>query len=106
MKTLTFVAGAAIGYVFGTKAGREKYQQLVEGARAFSEKPAVQQAQSKVKDMVGQGTSAVASKMGMTTDDPTTPVTTTPGTTTPVTTPGTTKKATATTAGSLNDNAF
>ncbi len=101
MRTLTFVTGAAIGYVFGTKAGREKYQQLVEGARAFSEKPAVQQAQSKVKDMVGQGTSAVASKIGMSSDDSTKSFDDGP---TVATTPATTRKAAA--AGTRTDNTF
>lgn len=28
-----FVLGAAAGYVLGAKAGRERYEQLVEGAR-------------------------------------------------------------------------
>ena len=64
MKTFTFAAGAAVGYVLGTKAGREKYQQIVDGARNFGQTPAVQQAQSKIKDLVGQGTSAVTNKIG------------------------------------------
>ena len=69
MKTLTFAAGAAVGYVLGTKAGREKYQQIVDGARTIAQKPAVQQAQSKIKDLAGQGTTAVSNKLGGGSDD-------------------------------------
>jgi hypothetical protein len=69
MKKLTFAAGAAVGYVLGTKAGRDKYQQIVDSTRTLHQKPAVQQAQSKVKDLVGQGSSAVSSKLGVTGDD-------------------------------------
>jgi len=64
MKTLTFAAGAAVGYVLGTKAGREKYQQIVDGARSISQKPVVRQAQSKIKDLVGPSTTAVSDKLG------------------------------------------
>ncbi|MEU7425192.1 YtxH domain-containing protein [Streptomyces sp. NPDC040750] len=38
---LTFVAGLALGYVLGTKAGRERYEQLKKSARQISQNPAV-----------------------------------------------------------------
>jgi hypothetical protein len=38
---LTFVIGLAIGYVVGTRAGRERYEQLKKSARQFSQNPAV-----------------------------------------------------------------
>ncbi|MCZ9343798.1 YtxH domain-containing protein [Streptomyces sp. TRM76130] len=38
---LTFVVGLAVGYVLGTKAGRERYEQLREAARQISRNPAV-----------------------------------------------------------------
>ncbi|MFH9420734.1 YtxH domain-containing protein [Streptomyces sp. NPDC017529] len=38
---LTFITGLAIGYVFGTKAGRERYEQLRKGARRIAQNPAV-----------------------------------------------------------------
>jgi hypothetical protein len=75
MKTLTFAAGAAVGYVLGTRAGREKYQQIVDNARALRQKPTVQQAQSKVKELVSQGTAAVSNKIGSGTDSTTVPLT-------------------------------
>ncbi|GAA2088247.1 YtxH domain-containing protein [Streptomyces albiaxialis] len=38
---LTFVTGLAVGYVLGTRAGRERYEQLRKGARRIAENPAV-----------------------------------------------------------------
>ena len=40
----TFVAGFAAGFVVGTRAGREKYDQMVKMARQAKESPAFQQA--------------------------------------------------------------
>ncbi|MFG3257847.1 YtxH domain-containing protein [Streptomyces sp. NPDC048172] len=38
---LTFVTGLAVGYVLGTRAGRERYEQLRKSARRIAENPAV-----------------------------------------------------------------
>ncbi|GAA4026608.1 YtxH domain-containing protein [Streptomyces plumbiresistens] len=38
---LTFVVGLALGYVLGTKAGRERYEQLKKSARQVAQNPAV-----------------------------------------------------------------
>ncbi|CAM5361177.1 MULTISPECIES: hypothetical protein [Streptomyces] len=38
---LTFMTGLAIGYVLGTKAGRERYEQLRKSARRITQNPAV-----------------------------------------------------------------
>ncbi|MCZ0205248.1 YtxH domain-containing protein [Streptomyces achromogenes] len=38
---LTFLAGLALGYVLGTKAGRERYEQLKKSARQIAQNPAV-----------------------------------------------------------------
>ncbi|MGV9286235.1 YtxH domain-containing protein [Streptomyces sp. NPDC003719] len=38
---LTFVVGLALGYVLGTKAGRERYEQLRKSARQVAQNPAV-----------------------------------------------------------------
>jgi hypothetical protein len=69
MKAFTFVAGLAAGYVLGTRAGREKYEQIVEGARNLAEQPTVVQAQAKIKDLVGAGKDAVTSKITSATSD-------------------------------------
>jgi hypothetical protein len=50
MKTLTFAAGLAAGYVLGTRAGRERFDQLVRSARNLGNHPTVVQAQDKVKE--------------------------------------------------------
>ncbi|MFB4308037.1 YtxH domain-containing protein [Actinomadura sp. GTD37] len=45
MKTrMMFMAGAAVGYVLGTKAGRERYEQIKRLSQQVSENPNVQQA--------------------------------------------------------------
>lgn len=61
MKTMTFLAGAAVGYVLGTRAGQERYREIVEGVRDLGNRPAVQQAQSKVKDMLNWRSDATPS---------------------------------------------
>ncbi|MFC9929547.1 YtxH domain-containing protein [Streptomyces sp. NPDC127190] len=38
---LTFVAGLALGYVLGTRAGRERYEQLKKSAQRIAQNPAV-----------------------------------------------------------------
>ncbi|OIJ66257.1 hypothetical protein [Streptomyces mangrovisoli] len=38
---LTFVAGLVLGYVLGTRAGRERYEQLKKSARQVAQNPAV-----------------------------------------------------------------
>jgi hypothetical protein len=40
----TFAAGLAAGFVIGTRAGRERYEQLKKLARRAADSPAVQQA--------------------------------------------------------------
>ncbi|MFF7729944.1 YtxH domain-containing protein [Streptomyces sp. NPDC008001] len=38
---LTFMVGAAVGYVLGARAGRERYEQLRKGAQQIAQNPAV-----------------------------------------------------------------
>ncbi|MEU3755251.1 YtxH domain-containing protein [Streptomyces olivoreticuli] len=38
---LTFLIGAAVGYVLGARAGRERYEQLRKGAQRVAQNPAV-----------------------------------------------------------------
>jgi hypothetical protein len=76
MKKLTFLIGAAAGYVLGTRAGRERYKQIADGARSLSSRPVVQQAQTKIKDLAGKGSNVVTAKLataepeGSATDEP------------------------------------
>ena len=41
---ITFLAGFAVGFVAGARAGRERYEQMVKFSRKVAENPAVQKA--------------------------------------------------------------
>ncbi|MEZ0065591.1 hypothetical protein ABIA32_001591 [Streptacidiphilus sp. MAP12-20] len=68
MRKLTFIAGLAIGYVLGTRAGRERYEQLRKTARDLQQTSAVQSATRNAKQAAGSAASkagqAVAGKVG------------------------------------------
>jgi hypothetical protein len=61
---LTFLAGAAVGFVLGTRAGREKYEEIVAAARRIVDSPSVQEAGGVVKaqatQLYGQGKDAIS----------------------------------------------
>ncbi len=44
MRRIIFVAGLAVGFMLGARAGRERYEQLMRLARKAADSPAVQQA--------------------------------------------------------------
>ncbi|GAA1810604.1 hypothetical protein GCM10009682_35280 [Luedemannella flava] len=68
MRLLTLAAGVAVGYVLGTRAGREKYDKIVEGARNLADQPPVVQAKHKIQEIVGAGTDAAGRKLNAATD--------------------------------------
>lgn len=49
---LRFLLGAAVGYVLGTRAGRERYEQLIRTYQRVSDHPAVQGAAGVVRARV------------------------------------------------------
>ncbi|MEU6892045.1 YtxH domain-containing protein [Streptomyces sp. NPDC046557] len=55
---VTFVVGLAVGYVLGTRAGRERYEQLKKSARQVAQTPAVRNA----AETAGQAGRAYAGK--------------------------------------------
>ena len=64
---LKFLLGAAVGYVLGTKAGHERYEQLVRTYQRVSDHPAVQGAAGVVRARVDEkltGSRAGASSNG------------------------------------------
>lgn len=63
MRTMTFAAGLAAGYVLGTKAGREKYDQISAAARRLGEQPLISQTQSALKDAAQTTGQAAAAKI-------------------------------------------
>jgi hypothetical protein len=89
-----FLVGLGAGYVLGTKAGQERYQQIVDAASKLRENPGVQRLTGEVnktvsvgKDRVAetaaakadQAKEAVASKVGSGSDTSTSTTTSTSG---------------------------
>ena len=42
MKKLSLLAAAAVGYVLGARAGRQRYEQIADAARKVADNPKVQ----------------------------------------------------------------
>jgi len=65
---LTFVVGLAVGYVLGTRAGRERYEQLKKSARQVAQNPAVRNtaetAAHQGRQYAGKAYHAVSDKVG------------------------------------------
>lgn len=58
---MAFVLGAAVGYVLGARAGRERYEQIVRNYHRLAEHPTVQNAAGMARQKV---TGAVTRKFG------------------------------------------
>lgn len=52
MRKFTMIAAGAVGYVLGAKAGRERYEQIMSGARKVARDPRVQQKTRQAGDVV------------------------------------------------------
>lgn len=65
---LTFVAGVVLGYVLGTKAGHERYEQLKKSAQQFAQNPAVRNtaetAAQQSREIAGRAYHVVSDKVG------------------------------------------
>ncbi|MFF3409012.1 YtxH domain-containing protein [Streptomyces sp. NPDC002742] len=65
---LTFVAGLALGYVLGTRAGRERYEQLKKSMRQVAQNPAVRNtaetAAHQGREIAGKALHTVSEKVG------------------------------------------
>jgi len=66
MRLFWAAAGFAAGYVMGTKAGRERYEQLRQTASAVMNQPVVAQTRAKVAELAERGLENVAAKVGIT----------------------------------------
>jgi hypothetical protein len=60
MNKTTLISGFAIGYVLGARAGRERYEQIRNGARSFAGSPPVQSAAGKAQETVAAQAPVVA----------------------------------------------
>ncbi|MGW0116982.1 YtxH domain-containing protein [Streptomyces sp. NPDC003327] len=65
---LMFVAGLAVGYVVGTRAGRERYEQMKKSAQGFAQNPAVRNAAESAaltgRQFAGKAAHVVGDKVG------------------------------------------
>jgi hypothetical protein len=60
---ISFASGFAAGFVLGTRAGRERYEQIKKAARAVADNPTVQQAAGAIQAQVSGLASAASSKL-------------------------------------------
>ncbi|TJZ55693.1 YtxH domain-containing protein [Streptomyces piniterrae] len=65
---LTFIAGLAVGYVLGTRAGRERYEQLRKSAQRVAQNPTVRNSVESVsltgREAATKAFGAVSAKVG------------------------------------------
>ena len=57
---LGIAIGLAAGYVLGTRAGRERYQQLTASAKRLADDPSVQRLQEELNGLFGSARQRVA----------------------------------------------
>ena len=62
MGKLGMAVGAAVGYVLGTKAGRERYEQITASARQLMDKPQVKRVVDSAPGNLGARIEQVANK--------------------------------------------
>ncbi|GAA2870345.1 YtxH domain-containing protein [Streptosporangium fragile] len=60
---LMFGVGLAIGYILGSRAGRERYEQIKRMAQRVSDNPSVQEAAGLVGAKVSQATGVARTKV-------------------------------------------
>ncbi|AAZ54909.1 hypothetical protein JCM3263A_10440 [Thermobifida fusca] len=60
---IVFIAGFAIGYILGAKAGRERYEQIARAARSLVENPTVRETADRVRSQVTDASKTVYDKL-------------------------------------------
>lgn len=63
MKLIIFVAGVAVGFVIGTRAGRGAYENMRRKWQGFSESDPVQKVAGDVRDLAGRAASDLGDKV-------------------------------------------
>lgn len=58
---MIFVSGVAAAYLFGARAGRERYEQIMRAARALADRPETQEVAGLLQARVGKWVTAVRS---------------------------------------------
>ncbi|MGV9327014.1 YtxH domain-containing protein [Streptosporangium sandarakinum] len=64
MYRLMFGVGLAVGYVLGSRAGRQRYEQIKRMAERVADSPAVQEAAGLVGARVSKATDMARTKVG------------------------------------------
>ena len=57
---LRFLTGAALGYVLGTRAGRQRYEQILGSLRDLTDSDLARQIKDEVTKLTGSGSSSSA----------------------------------------------
>jgi len=60
MMKIPLAAAFAAGYVLGSRAGRDRYEEIKAGAQKFASNPRVQSAKDKAQDTVATQAAAAA----------------------------------------------
>ena len=68
MRKLTILISGAVGYVFGTRAGRERYEQIKSMATRVKEDPRVQEKAAQATDLAKEKAPVVKDKMSSAAD--------------------------------------
>lgn len=63
MKVIIFVAGVAVGFVIGSRAGRGAYENMRRKWQGISGSDPVQQVKSDVRDLAGRAASDLGDKV-------------------------------------------
>lgn len=63
MRKWIFVAGVAVGYVLGSRAGRERYEQIAAAARRVRDNRTVRNVAGMVQEQAGQAAGACKDKL-------------------------------------------
>ncbi len=61
---VVFLSGAAVGYVMGTHAGRERYEQIKRLSRRVAENPLVQETAGVLRAQAGDLAGTARQKVG------------------------------------------
>lgn len=63
MKFVIFVAGVGVGFVLGSKAGRQAYDRIKNQVSGFTQSAPVQQVKDDVKDLAGKAASEAGDRV-------------------------------------------